>query len=98
MVEVVVAAALALVLVPVAAALVAVVGCVIEDLEKAMSLDGVMVLLLFTGLEVVVLELLPRSAAVAGRPVELVANMKGWSASNMDAMGILQFQSGMCIQ
>lgn len=58
-----------------------------------MSLDGVMVLLLlFTGLEV--LEL-PRSAAVAGRPVELVANMKGLSASNMEAIGILQFQTGI---
>lgn len=49
-------------------------------------------LLLFTGLEV--LEL-PRSAAVAGRPVELVANMKGLSASNMEAIGILQFQTGI---
>ena len=65
-------------------------GCCI-DLEKEMSLEGVIVLL-FTGLEV--LEL-PRSAAVAGRPVELVANMKGLSASNMEAMGIIQFQTGM---
>lgn len=74
---------------------VVVAAALVEDLEKAMSLEGVMVLVLFTVLEVVVLELLPRSAAVAGRPVELVANMKGLSVSNMEAMGILQFQTGI---